>query len=386
MKSSIPRIMILMDPARGYDRALMRGMARAAHAGTPVMFFSPPPFWKRWDDYSLLSYIREAKIDGLIMEEQEDMTSFRELKLPMVVSAYKQRRVAGAVNLVTDHIAVGRMAAETLLQRGFRQFAFCGYNDMFWSEDRLAGFKGRLAEEGLVPDVFAGVSSSPADEKVRLMNWLVQLPYPAGVFACVDERGRELIELSLLCGLRVPDTLSIVGVDDDGLLCDMSPVPLSSIALTAERGGEDAVRRLVSMIRAKKKGPRLPDIMIEPTYCVERLSTDYINIDDVALSKAIRFIRANARTALTVEDVVKASGVSRRVLEKRFKASFGVPIYQEIRRARVILFARMLVESTRTVAEISEQLGFEGIEHVSRYFKAQTGMTPREYRIQYGRQ
>jgi LacI family transcriptional regulator len=382
----MPRIMVLLNAARGYDRALMRGMARAAHADTPVMFFSPPPFWKRWDGYSLINYIREVKVDGLIMDEQEDMAPFKELKLPMVVSAYKQSRVAGAINLLTDHTAIGRMAAECLLQRGFRRFAFCGYDDMFWSEDRRAGFTQRLAEEGLVPDVFAGVSSSPADEKVRLMDWLVQLPWPVGVFACVDERGRELIELSLQCGLRVPDALSIVGVDDDELLCDMSPVPLSSIAITAERGGEEAVRRLAGMIRAKKKGPLLPDIMIEPTYCVERLSTDYINIDDVALSKAIRFIRANARTALTVEDVVKASGVSRRVLEKRFKASFGVPIYQEVRRARVILFARMLVESNRTVAEIAGQLGFDGVEHVPRYFKAQTGMTPREYRIQYGRQ
>jgi len=382
---TMPRIMVLLNAARGYDRALMRGIARCVNTAHPVMFFSPPPFWKRWDGYSLLNYIQETKVDGLIMDEQEDMAPFKALKLPMVVSAYKQRRVAGAVNLVTDHIAVGRMAAESLLQRGFRRFAFCGYNDMFWSEDRRAGFTQRLAEEGLVPDVFDGVSSSPADEKVRLMNWLVQLPWPAGVFACVDERGRELIELSLLCGLRVPDALSVVGVDDDELLCDMSPVPLSSIAITAERGGEEAVRRLVAMIRAKKNGPLLPDIVIEPTYCVERLSTDYINIDDAALSKAVRFIRSNVRTSLTVEDVVKASGVSRRVLEKRFKKSYGVSIYQEIRRARVILFARMLVESNRTVTEIAEHLGFVGIEHIPRYFKAQTGMTPREYRLHYGK-
>ena len=382
---AMPRIMVLLNAARGYDRALMRGIARCVNTAHPVMFFSPPPFWKRWDGYSLLNYIQETKVDGLIMDEQEDMAPFKALKLPMVVSAYKQRRVAGAVNLVTDHIAVGRMAADSLLQRGFRRFAFCGYNDMFWSEDRRAGFTQRLAEAGFVPDVFAGVSSSPADEKVRLMNWLVQLPWPAGVFACVDERGRELIELSLLCGLRVPDALSVVGVDDDELLCDMSPVPLSSIAITAERGGEEAVRRLVSMIRAKKNGPLLPDIVIQPTYCVERLSTDYINIDDAALSKAIRFIRYNVRTAMTVEDVVKAAGVSRRVLEKRFKKNFGVPIYQEIRRARVILFARMLLESNRTVTEIAEQLGFDGVEHIPRYFKAQTGMTPREYRLHYGK-
>jgi LacI family transcriptional regulator len=384
MRSTAPRIMVLLNAARGYDRALMRGMARYAHAVEPVMFFSPPPFWKRWDNYSLLNSIREIKVDGLILEEQEEMTLFRELNLPMVVSAYRQRRVTGAINIVTDHKAVGRMAAETLLRRGFRQFAFCGYADMFWSNDRLAGFRNRLAEEGGAVDVFGGDSSSPADENVRLMKWLTELPWPCGLFACVDERAQGIIELAVSCGLRVPDMLSVIGVDDDELLCDLSPVPLSSIALAAERAGEEAIRRLTEMIRNKKNGPLLPDILIEPTYCVERFSTDYINIEDEALAKAIRFIRSGARAALSVEDVVKASGVSRRVLEKRFKKSYGVSIYQEIRRVRVVLFARMLAESTCTVAKIAEHLGFDDVEHISRYFKAETGLTPSEYRRQYG--
>jgi LacI family transcriptional regulator len=331
----------------------------------------------------LLDYIRETKIDGLLMDEQEEMGPFFELGLPMVVSAYRQRRVAGAVNIITDHKAVGRMAAETLLRRGFRQFAFCGYPDMFWSQDRLAGFQDRLAENGYAVEVFEGRSSSPSDEKVRLMKWLTDLPWPCGVFTCVDERGREVVELAVSCGVRIPDALSVVGVDDDELLCDLSPVPLSSVALNAEHAGEAAVRRLVEMIRSGKCGPLKPDILIEPSYCVERLSTDYIHIDDPALSEAIRFIRAHARQPIAVADVVQASGVSRRVLEKRFKKHYGVSIYQEIRRAKVVLFARMLVETTRTVAEVSEMLGFEGIEHVSRYFKAETGMTPREYRNRY---
>ncbi len=383
MNKAVSRILVFLNAARGYDRALMRGISEGMRDDGQVMCFSPPPFWEHWDGYSLIDYIRDAKIDGLLMEEQEEMGPFRELGLPMVVSAYKQRRVAGAVNVVTDHQAVGRMAAETLLRRGFRQFAFCGYSDMFWSQDRLEGFRARLREAGFAVDVFEGISSSSTDEKVRLMKWLTDLPWPCGVFTCVDERGREVIELAVSCGVRIPDSLSVIAVDDDELLCDISPVPLSSIALTAERAGEEAIRRLVDMIRSGRNGPLKPDIVIEPSYCVERLSTDYMNIEDPALSVAIRFIRSQVRQVIDVEDVVRVSGVSRRVLEKRFKKCYDVSIYQEIRRSKVILFAQMLVETSRTVAEISELLGFEGIEHVSRYFKAETGMTPREYRSRY---
>jgi LacI family transcriptional regulator len=203
--------------------------------------------------------------------------------------------------------------------------------------------------------------------------------------ACADERGRELVELCVSSGIRVPDEIGVIGVDDDELLCDLAPVPLSSVANTAEQCGFEAVKRIVQLLENRKGSLLKPNIVVEPNCCVGRRSTDFINAEDPALARAIRFIREHAREPVGVEDVAQACGLSRRVIEKRFRKNLGISIYAEIRRVRVDLFARLLLESTRTVAEISEQLGFEGIEHVSRYFKAQTGMTPREYRLRYGR-
>ncbi len=384
MKSPVPRIMVLTDPARGYDRTLMEGMAHYVHTSSSVQLFRPPPFWVNWDDFSLVDFIRESKVDGIIMIEREDMDQLLALGIPVVVSPYTRRRIPGAVNLVTDHKAMGRMAAEYLIQCGFRQFAFCGYKGMFWSTDRLTGFRERLNEAGFVPDTYLGKEISPGDEKVRLLIWLNNLPHPTGIMACADERGRELVELCVSCGLRIPDEIGIIGVDDDELLCDLAPVPLSSVANTAERCGFKAIERIVELVRCGEKRLK-PDIVVEPSYCVGRLSTDFINTEDPALAKAIRFIREHVRELINVEDVARISGLSRRVLEKRFKHSLGASVYAEIRRTKVDFFSRLLLESNRTVSEISEQLGFEGIEHVSRYFKAQTGMTPREYRIKHGR-
>jgi len=385
MKSSVPRIMVLTDPARGYDRALMQGMAHYVHTSGPVQLFRPPPFWVHWDEFSLVDFIRESKVDGIIMIERDDMEQLLLLGIPIMVSPYTRRRIPGAINLVTDHAAVGRMAAEYMIRSGFRQFAFCGYKGMFWSDDRLTGFRERLAEAGFAPETYLGTEISPGDEKVRLLIWLNNLPRPTGIMACADERGQELIELCVSCGLRVPDEIGVIGVDDDQLLCDLAPVPLSSVASTAERCGFKAIERIVELVRGGKKLPEL-DIVVEPSYCVGRLSTDFINTEDPALAKAIRFIREHVRGSVNVEDVARAAGLSRRVLEKRFKRNLGVSVYAEIRRTKVDLFSRLLLESNRTVSEIAEQLGFEGIEHVSRYFKAHTGMTPREYRIKHGRE
>jgi LacI family transcriptional regulator len=359
-------------------------MAHYIHTAGPVQLFSPPPFWVHWADFSLVDFIRESKVDGIIMVERDDMDRLLALDIPVVVSPYARRRIPGAVNLATDHAAAGRIAAEYLLQCGFRQFAFCGYREMFWSADRMAGFKERLGEAGFPLETYLGKEISPGDEKVRLLIWLNNLPRPTGIMACADERGRELVELCVSSGLRVPDEIGIIGVDDDQLLCDLSPVPLSSIATTAERGGFEAIERIVAMVRTGSKTPE-PDIVVEPSHCAGRLSTDFINTEDPALAKAIRFIREHVQKLINVEDVARASGLSRRVLEKRFKLNLGISVYAEIRRTKVDCFSRLLLESNRTVSEISDQLGFEGIEHVSRYFKAQTGLTPREYRLKYGR-
>jgi len=382
--SSIPRIMVLTNPARGYHRALMQGMSHCVHTAGPVRLFRPPPSWVHWDQFSLIDFIKERKFDGIIMIERDDMDQLLALKMPVVVSPYTRRKIPGAINLVTNNTAIGRMAAEHLIRCGFRQFAFCGYNEMFWSADRLTGFRERLTESGFVPEIYLGKESSPEDEKVRLLIWLNNLPHPTGIMACADERGQELIELCISCGLRVPDEIGVIGVDNDELLCDLSPVPLTSVANTAELCGFEAVERIAKQVRTGKKLLK-PDIVVEPSYCVGRLSTDFINTDDPALAKGIRFIREHARELINVEDVARTSGLSRRVLEKRFKQNLGASVYAEIRRTKVELFSRLLLESNRTVSEISEQLGFEGIEHVSRYFKTQTGMTPREYRIKHGR-
>jgi LacI family transcriptional regulator len=52
------------------------------------------------------------------------------------------------VNVVTDHCAVGAMAAEHLLHRGLQQFAYCGFDDWWWSRRRKEGFTKTIEQAG----------------------------------------------------------------------------------------------------------------------------------------------------------------------------------------------------------------------------------------------
>ena len=121
-----------------------------------------------------------------------------------------------------------------------------------------------------------------------------------------------------------------------------------------------------------------PDIL-DPAF---RQSTDVLAVGDPDVKAALRFIRGNAHRAMQVDDVVKATTVSRRVLEKKFHSLLRRSVYREIRRIRVDLIRQLLLRTDLSISEIARQAGFDGIAHVGRYFRQETAMSLRQYRSQ----
>ena len=110
---------------------------------------------------------------------------------------------------------------------------------------------------------------------------------------------------------------------------------------------------------------------------------DELAVTDPAVAMALRFIRRNPNRPLQVDDVVEATSVSRRVLEKRFRSILHRSVYQEIRRVRVSSIIQLLVGTDMSITEIAVQSGFDSVEHVARYFRKETGMSLRDYRNTY---
>ncbi len=121
-------------------------------------------------------------------------------------------------------------------------------------------------------------------------------------------------------------------------------------------------------------------IPVRPTHIVTRMSTDMLAVTDSEVAAAVRFIRRNPNRMIQVDDVVEATNVSRRVLEKRFKGILRRSVYQEIRRVRVNYIIGLLVGTDMSITEIAVKSGFDGVEHISRYFRKETGTSLREYR------
>ena len=379
----VPKVILLIESSRASGRSLLRGVAGyARHHGPWAFTWEPAGLENDWPKLKTLA------ADGIILRDVEKLEEVLAQQIPAVVFGHSHDEIPGHVNVLTDDAAVGRMAAEHLLSRGFRHFAYCGFEDKPWSEQRSQVFRQHLAAAGYETQVYRSRSTSVAQswerEQRSLARWLKSLPKPVGLMACNDDRGRHTIEACKRAGLRLPDEIAIIGADNDELICELSDPALSSVAINFERAGYESARMLDRLMR----GQRVPDLKIvaQATHVVARQSTDILAVQDEHLARALQFIREHGRESMRVMAVAQASGLSRRVLEKRFRRALGRSVQNEIRRVRVSHICRLLVETNQSIYQIGLQLGYGGIEHVARYFRAEKKMSPLAYRKKFGQQ
>ena len=382
---AMPRVVLLLESSRASGRELLRGVARYAHLHGPWSFYWEPAGLERaWP------MLKSLDADGIIMRDVEKVRELLATGIPAVVVGHSRTEIPGLVNVVTDSIAIGRLAAEHLLNCGFRHFGYCGSAQggserTPWSQQRGESFEHRLAEAGFPTACFT--PPAPAAKRARLswkserqhlVRWLKSLPKPIGIMACNDDRGEQLIEACRAAPIQVPDEVAVIGADNDELVCGFCNPPLSSVAIGFERAGYESAESLHALMRRRR--PAQHKIIAAASHVVTRRSTDIFTVEDPSVARALRYIRDHNHGPLAVTEVARAAGLSRRSLEKRFRSTLARSILTEIRRGRVERIAQLLAETSLSISEIADQLGFDSPQHIARYFRAGRGMTPREFR------
>ncbi len=377
--SKLWKVVLVIESSRASGRSLLRGIsAYERHRGPWAFYWEPGGF------ENVSRNLKNLDADGIILRDVEGLEEVLHHDIPTIVIGHRRREVRGFTNVVTDSKSTARLAAEHLIDCGFQSFGFVGYDGNPWSDGRRDEFMSHLSKGGFSPALFGSVALAPwKAEQPQLAAWLKSLPRPIGIMACNDDRAQNVSEACKIAGLRVPDDVGIVGADNDELVCELSHPPVSSVAINFERAGFEAARELHRLMRHPKRS-RPRNILVEASHVVPRQSTDVLFMDDMAISRGIRFIRQNCRRQIGVSDVAQAAGLSRRVLEKRFRGVLRRSVLSEIRHARVEQIARMLVETNQSVSEIALATGFPGVEHLARYFRREKQMTPLNYRRAYG--
>jgi LacI family transcriptional regulator len=383
------RVLLMMETSRSYGRSILRGVAKYARTHGPWIFHRPAPFyWGNTGRRPLWERFLRLDLDGALVREQTRREWTEQLisrGLPVVVAPYSEP-FAGIPNILTDDRAIGILAAEHLLRRGFRHFAYCGFGDAyFWSRRRGRSFCGRVRQAGFEPHCFDFDQSSPASgrswqsQQRALVDWLQSLPQPLGLMACNDDRSQCVLEACQTAELHVPEQVAIIGLGNDDLVCDMATPRLSSIALSAQKAGYEAAAVLDR--RMQGQNAAAPTIVVRPSHVVARQSTDVFAVEDRYVLAALRFIHRRAgKEALQLDDVLDAVSISRRSLYDRFARTLGRSPHEEIQRVRIDRFTRLLVTTDLSVSQIASALGCADGKNLARYFKRATGMTPLDYR------
>ena len=283
-----------------------------------------------------------------------------------------------------DNIAIGRMAAEHLLERSYRSLAFVGCPSSILSRLRGQGFNQVAQERGIVvhrhelPLTMAPTPSAFLDVKMgdALHRFIKALPNPCGLFAINDVIAFFLIETARFCGLTVPEQVGIIGVDDDPVANASSKLGISSVQAPFREVGRRAAEALHRLMLGKPcpQRQRLP-----PTRVVVRASTDTFMTDDPLLRRAQHYIEANRQRHVRVADVVRALATTEVTLRHRFAQHLGTAPADYILRRR-IEYAKDLLRGVKlNVGEVSETCAFSCCSYFCRVFKSVTGVSPTSF-------
>lgn len=382
-----PHVALLVETSLAPGRDILKGIARYVreHRGwalyhEPQGLAEPVPRW-----------IRRWRGDGIIARVQDPRMA-RELQrsgIPVV-------DVLGVVSTASfplvhvDNRAIARLAADHLLERGLRHFGFFGIRGENWSEERFMSFRSAL--EPVAPEVALfelprGMKRSWERIENEVARWMRSLPKPVGILVCSDQRGAQLLEACRRAGVAVPDEVAILSVDNDEALCEVCDPPLSSIDADHVSVGYRAAAVLDELMtqrsnahEARGRSTHEPRTLITPQRVVRRLSTDTLAIADTAVATALRVIRERAHEGLGVTEVATLAGLSRSVLQRRFRRLLHRSVHQEILAAKLRRAQELLAMTHLPLSLVSERAGFKHQEYMGAVFKARLGLTPGQVR------
>jgi LacI family transcriptional regulator len=377
-----PQVALMIETAGAYGRHLLQGITGYLRMHRPWSLFlerreldSVPPRWlETWRGDGILSRWSSPHV----------VEQFSRIK-SAAVDLSGRRGPFGPPRIHCDDLAIGRVAAEHLLQRGLRSFGFCGYDGELWSTRRREGFLGALARAGLRCQVcessWHGLGAQHFEEDLKHIEaWLVSLPSPVGVMACNDMLGFQVLDGCRSAGLKVPEDVAVLGADDDALLCGLCDSPLSSVIPNTEQIGYEAAALLDLLMEGGRAG--FKERLISPLGVATRMSTDVLAVEDTAFALAKRFIHEHACHGITVDDVLQGVPLSRMTLERRFRKYLGHSPHAEIRAVQLGRAKQLLAETEHPIHRIAQLVGFGHPEYFSVVFKREVGLSPGLFRKQ----
>lgn len=364
----VREIAIVIDLREHYGRELVAGVldfaGRRADWNTSAHDLGYPHVWP----------IKPTP-DGIVaMVTEQNRHLYEQSNIP-IVNASAQLLESRWPQITSDDRTIGHLAARFFLDRGFRRFLVSGIAAHGYAVERAAGFVQTVRDAGLEAEVSWAGAFVAREELLELIR---HIRPPVALFASNDIRAQRILQLFKDEGIRVPEDVAVLGVDDDDIMCRMCPPPLSSIRTHPRRIGFECARVLDRLLRGETIDERR--VRVPPLGIVERQSTDVYAVEDRELADMLKWVQEHIAEGINVDSLITRFGQTRRGLEKRFMRNLGRTPLTEIRRARLDLTRKLLVDTNLPMPQVASRAGFADAKTMGMIFRKFEHTTPTAYR------
>lgn len=345
-----------------YGQELFETLGRSGKVGAAIGFFVDPRVTK--------VFVRES--------------------IPIVnVSARDMALVEKIPSVLMNNRMIGQLAAQHFVDRGYPHLIFF-QNEIksHFMNERQAGFCEEAERRGVRVEVIDKNELFPAsyrdkqflneDQLFAIRAKLDKYKGIAGIAALEDFECFKLAEFLQQAGYQIPLDFALLGCNNEEHLCMLGNCQRSSIEVNGKTIGYEAAAMMDLLLRKKK--PNLSPVVVRPGQVVTRQSSDVLYMNDEVVEKALDYMLANVDQTVRVTDIARAAGVSRRVLEMRFKKFFRQPVAKKMVEIRINKVKALLEDSHLTITLIAELAGFSSSQRLAAVFRKQTGMTLSKYR------
>ncbi|MFE2537638.1 LacI family DNA-binding transcriptional regulator [Streptomyces sp. NPDC059371] len=258
------RTVLLVVPAltTEFFAGVYTGAARVAaqHGFGVVLYPSPEGIGPARDPFGSA----QAALDGVIASSMaaDALTAIRGDQLPLVMLDSDPAGSQGAATVNLDIADGVRQVTDHLLALGHRRFLHLAADIPSWTfEVRARELAARLVE---VPGTSLRVAAAPISFEDALAAAHSALtapgPRPTAVICDDDKLAAGAYKAARRLGLRIPDDISITGLDDLALARALDP-ELTTVRLDAERFGEQGMKALLAVLDGRT--PPEEDIPVE---------------------------------------------------------------------------------------------------------------------------
>ena len=275
--------------------------------------------------------------------------------------------------VISDHKALGALAARHFLERGFENFAWYATGSSHVHDLRYEGFRKAL-------------KSFPVPKLPTLNSQLPTLPRPLAILAYDESDAARIIGECRALRLDVPGDVAVLGIGNDPFLCENGDITISSVDQGLTPAAREACKLLDKLMsRSWDQGSGIRDremqtILIPPAGVIPRASTETLAHPDPTIRAALVYIHRHLGKPFGSAEVSEGIGVARSTLDHLFTEKVGHSIGREILNQRILRAKRLLKDKSTPLNAIARFCGFCNASYFTNTFRRETGLTPKAWR------